>query len=41
MNPLIKITSNKFLKLKYGNYNGSNNQPILFNKAISNNLSFK
>ena len=37
MNPLIKITLNKFLKLKYGNYNGSNNQPILFNNVISNN----
>ena len=37
MNPLLKITLNKLLKIKYGNYNGSNNQPILFNNAISNN----
>jgi hypothetical protein len=31
MNPLIKITMNNFLKLKYGNYHASNHQPILFN----------
>ena len=31
MNPLIKITMNNLLKLKYGNYHGSSNQPILFN----------
>ena len=39
MNPLIKISLNKLLKLKYGNYHGSNNQPILFNNIISNNKS--
>ena len=37
MNPLIKITMNNFLKLKYGNYYGSHNQPILFNNLLSNN----
>ena len=37
MSPLIKITMNNFLKIKYGNYFGSNNQPILFNNLISNN----
>ena len=41
MNPLIKITINNFLKLKYGNYFGSNNQPILFNNIISNNIKSK
>ena len=35
MNPLIKITMNNFLKLKYGNYYGSHNQPILFNNLLS------
>ena len=37
MSPLIKITMNNFLKIKYGNYFGSNNQPLLFNNFISNN----
>lgn len=37
MNPLLKISLNNFIKLKYGNYHGSNNQPILFNNLISNN----
>ena len=37
MSPLIKITMNNFLKIKYGNYFGSNNQPILFNNFLSNN----
>jgi hypothetical protein len=37
MNPLIKITMNNFLKLKYGNYFGSHNQPLLFNNLINNN----
>ena len=37
MNPMIKITMNNFMKLKYGNYFGSHNQPLLFNNTISNN----
>jgi hypothetical protein len=37
MNPLLKISLSNFLKLKYGNYHGSNNQPLLFNNLISNN----
>ena len=37
MNPLLKISLNNFIKLKYGNYHGSINQPILFNNLISNN----
>ena len=39
MNPLLKISLNSLLKLKYGNYHGSNNQPILFNNLITNNKS--
>ena len=37
MNPLLKISLNNFLKLKYGNYHGSDKQLILFNNIISNN----
>ena len=37
MSPLLKISLNHFLKLKYGNYLGSNDQPILFNNLITNN----
>ena len=39
MNPMIKITMNNFMKLKYGNYFGSHNQPLLFNDTISNNTN--
>ena len=37
MNPLLKISLNNLLKLKYGNYHGSSKQPVLFNNIISNN----
>ena len=42
MSPMIKITMNNFMKLKYGNYFGSANQPLLFNNnIISNNNNNK
>ena len=37
MNPLLKLSLNNLIKLKYGNYHGSNYQPILFNNKLSNN----
>ena len=37
MSPLLKISLNNLIKLKYGNYHGSNYQPILFNNKLSNN----
>ena len=37
MSPLLKISLSNLIKFKYGNYHGSNNQPILFNNLISNN----
>lgn len=36
MTPLITISLNNFFKLKYGNYEGSRNQTILFNNKINN-----
>ena len=36
MTPLIKISLNNLFKLKYGNYEGSRNQTILFNNKINN-----
>ena len=37
MSPLLKVSLNNLIKLKYGNYHGSNYQPILFNNKLSNN----
>ena len=37
MSPLLKVSLNILIKLKYGNYHGSNYQPILFNNKLSNN----
>ena len=37
MSPLLKLSLNNLIKLKYGNYHGSNYQPILFNNKLSNN----
>ena len=37
MSPLLKVSLNNLIKLKYGNYHGSNYQSILFNNKISNN----
>ena len=37
MSPLLKVSLNNLIKLKYGNYHGSNFQSILFNNKISNN----
>ena len=37
MNPLIKLSLNNSIKMKYGNYHGAHNQLILFNNQISNN----
>ena len=37
MSPLLKVSLNNLIKLKYGNYHGSNFQPILFNNKLSNN----
>ena len=41
LSPLIKITMNNFLKLKYGNYYGSNKQPLIFNNIITDNNKSK
>ena len=37
MSPLLKVSLNNLIKLKYGNYHGSNFQSILFNNKLSNN----
>ena len=37
MSTLLKVSLDNLIKLKYGNYHGSNYQPILFNNKLSNN----
>ena len=37
MNPLLKLSLNNLIKFKYGCYQGSSHQPVLFNNIISNN----